>query len=131
MTGEGRVLSTDGSLAVVEISKSSACGHDCASCGACSNPSYTMTVRNPVSAREGDVVIIESPTAAVLKNCFMLYILPVFLLIGAVLLGEIFALGAYGIFVYMIFFVSWLLLIRRRNRSHKSVDVISAVKKDR
>lgn len=127
MTGEGKVISVDGLLAVVEIRKSSACGHDCASCGACTNPSYTVTVQNPVSACPGDVVSIETLTGEVLKNCFVLYILPVIFMICASIVSEIYDLGMYGIFVYVILLGLWFALIRYRNKAHIPSDVISAV----
>ncbi len=130
MTGSGRVISTDGQLAVVEISRASACGHDCASCGACSNPSYTMTVKNPISAKQGDIVSIETPTGAVLKNCFILYILPVLIMIAASLACEAFKLGVYGLLVYALPLWLWFMLIKYRNKAKKIVDVISAVKKE-
>ena len=58
MTGEAVVVSVWGSEATVKISKSSACGHDCASCGACSNPSYEISVINKIGADIGDKVLI-------------------------------------------------------------------------
>lgn len=131
MTGEGKVLSADGAFALVEIAKSSACGHDCASCGACSNPSYTITVLNPISAEPGDIVSIETPTAAVLRHCFILYILPVLIMLGAALLCEVFSLGVYGILAYTLPLAVWFALIRHRNKSHKAADVISGVVKKR
>ena len=80
MTGEAVVVSVCQNQATVKISKSSACGHDCASCKACSNPSYEISVINKIGANAGDKVLIETRTSSVLFASFLLYILPVCLL---------------------------------------------------
>jgi len=72
-----------GNEAVVRISKASACSHDCSQCGGCSNPTYNMTVCNPVGAKLGDRVQIEASSSKVHVMAFLLYIVPVLFLIAA------------------------------------------------
>lgn len=134
MTGEGIVVSVSNGEAVVRISKSSACGHDCASCGACSNPSYEMAVLNPVGAKAGDTVVIESQSSKILGLSFLLYMLPVFLMIVATFVCEAYSLGLYSILIFVCLFSAWFLLIRYTNKRLKiqniAVKIVNHSQKD-
>lgn len=126
MTGEAIVVSVCGDKAIVKISKSSACGHDCASCKACSNPSYEISVINKIGAKVGDKVLIETKTSKVLFASFLLYILPVVLLIlGAVILEEN-PTGLWNVFVFIPLVLVWLLIIRLTNKKLKIKNEIVA-----
>lgn len=126
MTGEAVVVSVCGNEAVVKISKSSACGHDCASCKACSNPSYEISVINKIGANVGDKVLIETKTSKVLFASFLLYILPVFMLIiGAVVLEEN-PMGLWSVFVFISMALVWLLIIKLTNKKLKIKNEIVA-----
>ena len=124
MTGEGIVVSSFGTDAIVSISKSSACGHDCASCGACSNPSYEIKVQNPLGAKEGDRVVIETDSKKVLAVSLLLYVLPVFLLILSALLCEVYSLGLFGIAVFAVLLIIWIFLIKLVNKKTKIKNTI-------
>lgn len=126
MTGEAIVVSVCGDEAIVKISKSSACGHDCASCKACSNPSYEISVINKIGAKAGDKVLIETKTSKVLFASFLLYILPVFLLIiGAIILEEN-PIGLWNVFVFILLSFVWLLIIKLTNKKLKIKNEIVA-----
>lgn len=77
MVGKGVVIKTDGITATVKVHKSSACGHDCGECRLCSNPEIEVEILNPIGAKVGDTVTIGTDTAKVLKDAFMLYMLPI------------------------------------------------------
>ena len=134
MTGEAVVVSVWGSEATVKISKSSACGHDCASCGACSNPSYEISVINKIGADIGDKVLIETKTSKVLFASFLLYILPVFLLITGAVICEENPMGLWSIFVFGSIALVWLLIIKLTNKKLKIkneiVKILEKSKKD-
>ena len=127
MTGEGIVVSSIGSDAVVSISKSSACGHDCASCGACSNPSYEIKVSNPIGAKKGDRVVIETDTKKVLAVSLVLYVLPVFLLILSAFSCEAYSLGVYSIAVFAVLLILWFFLIKLVNKKTRIKNTIVRV----
>lgn len=127
MIGEGAVVSVSPGEAVVKISKSSACGHDCASCGACSNPSYEMKVADPIGVNAGDRVVIESETSKILFISFVLYMLPVFVLIAVSFVCEAYSLGYFSILVYVPLVVLWLVLIKITNKKAKLRNVITKV----
>ncbi len=124
MTGEGIVVSSFGSDAVVSISKSSACGHDCASCGACSNPSYEIKVSNPVGAKKGDRVVIETDTKKVLAVSLVLYVLPVFILIASACLCEVYSFGVCSVAVFALLLSLWFLLIKLVNKKTRIKNTI-------
>ena len=77
-------------MAQVIRTRESACSGDCHKCAGCGAQQETMilTVHNPIGARAGDLVVIESATGPVLKAAAMLYILPVVLFLASYLAGE-------------------------------------------
>lgn len=73
-------LAGDG-WAEIEVRRASACGHDCAQCaGGCSELTRSGPVcvlaRNPVGARPGDRVVVESSTKSILGFAAVVYLLP-------------------------------------------------------
>ena len=127
MTGKGLVVFVSGTEAKVQISKSSACGHDCASCGACNNPTYEITVSNPVGAKKGDRVEIETKTSSVLGVSFLLYILPVFILIISALMCDSLNLGYYSILVFGVLLSLWYGAIKTLNKKIKIQNTITQI----
>ena len=67
--------------AEVAVKRQSACGHDCSKCGGgCSELMVSSTVAviaaNPVRARLGDTVRVESSTGGVLGAAVVVYLVP-------------------------------------------------------
>lgn len=91
-----RVLTNnpDGSAQVVCV-RQSACSGDCHKCSGCGAVEQAMifTARNPIGARPGDIVNVESATGPVLKAAAVLYMLPLVLFIAGYLLGMQWQLG--------------------------------------
>ena len=91
-----RVLNCDdkGSAQVVCV-RQSACSGDCHKCSGCGAVEQAMifTARNPINARPGDLVIVESATGPVLKAAAVLYLLPLVLFVAGYLLGMQWNLG--------------------------------------
>jgi len=124
MTGEGIVISISDGKATIRISKSSSCGHDCASCGACSNPTYEMTVNDPISCKAGDRVIIETDTSKILSISFLLYIFPVFILILCALVSDAYSLGLYSLPLFICLLSFWFIIIKLVNKKAKPKHAI-------
>lgn len=74
---------------VVRI-RESACSGDCHKCAGCGAARETIVFQaeNPIRAKEGELVIISSESAPVLKAATILYLVPVILFFGFYLLGE-------------------------------------------
>ena len=70
----------DGTAAVIHV-RESACSGDCHKCSGCGAAKETVifTADNPIGARPGDLVKVESSTAPVLKAAMVLYVLPLIL----------------------------------------------------
>ena len=84
----------DGTAQVMLV-RESACSGDCHKCSGCGAVAQKMllTVRNPIGAKPGDLVNIESASGPVLKGAAILYMLPLALFIGCYLVGMQWHLG--------------------------------------
>lgn len=75
-----------GEIALIDVLRKSACSGDCSSCKGCSghHPEQTIRVRaeNPVGAKAGDRVWVESETREVFTSIGIAYILPIVLMIA-------------------------------------------------
>ena len=81
--------------AKVACLRQSACSGDCHKCSGCGAVEQTMvfTARNPIGARPGDMVTVESATGPVLKAAAVLYLMPLVLFIAGYLVGMQWGLG--------------------------------------
>ena len=83
MTQQGTIKKLlPGGRAEVEVTRRSACGHDCAKCGGCGGletQTLYVTARNHTDAGIGDRVLIEGETGRVLGLAALVYMLPLVL----------------------------------------------------
>lgn len=71
----------DDGLAEVVVERLGICGGDCSECGECRYEHLMKSVvQNPIGARRGQHVIIETPTKGVVKGALVIYILPLVML---------------------------------------------------
>ena len=82
----------DAHIAEVVHIRESACSGDCHKCSGCGAAQETMVFQaeNPIRAKEGELVIISSQSAPVLKAAAIVYLLPVLLFVALYLLGATF-----------------------------------------
>ena len=82
-------------MAQVACLRQSACSGDCHKCSGCGAVEQTMifTARNPIGARPGDIVNVESATGPVLKAAAVLYMLPLVLFVAGYLVGMQWGVG--------------------------------------
>ena len=96
MTQTVRVFrcNSDGTAEVFCV-RESACSGDCHKCSGCGAVKQTMrfTARNPIGARAGDEVVVESRTGPVMAAAFVLYVLPLVLFFLGYALGSIWRKG--------------------------------------
>ena len=85
-----RQVHDDGTADVIHI-RESACSGDCHKCSGCgaAKEAVVFTADNPIGARAGDLVKVESSTAPVLKAAAVLYILPLVLFFLGYYLGTL------------------------------------------
>lgn len=98
MQNKAIVLRVDGEVATVEVMRASACegchnNHDGQGCAACSltgaGQKFSAPALNPIGAREGDLVEVETGTGRVLSYAFLVFVLPLLLGLGAYLVSGL------------------------------------------
>jgi len=93
-----RHIYEDGSAQVIRV-RESACSGDCHKCAGCGAQQQTMLLdaRNPIGAKPGDLVIIQSQSGPVLAAAAVLYVSPIVLFFVGYLAGALLAhQGALG-----------------------------------
>lgn len=89
MNQTGIVEKADGKIAVVRISRKSACGENCASCkGGCMPTEQIIEAKNVSGAKVGDRVSLYMPSKTVLGAAVTVYIIPLALLIIAYVIAS-------------------------------------------
>ena len=73
----------DGDHAVISVPRKSACGHDCEECAGCgvSGAAVRAKAINPVGAKPGQKVVVQSDTKKMLRIVALVYLIPVVLFI--------------------------------------------------
>lgn len=99
MTQIGQVEKATGNQATVLVRRASACGENCAHCkGACTPTAHRARVDNPIGAKKGDLVKIETPDGVVLRSAILVYIVPIAVMFAAfALVYTLTANGDFGI----------------------------------
>lgn len=71
--------------------RESACSGDCHKCSGCGAAKETMLLeaQNPIGARSGDLVVIKSESAPVMKAVGVFYVLPLVLFFLGYWLGDL------------------------------------------
>ena len=129
MTQQGTIKKLlPGGMAEIEVTRRSACGHDCAKCGGCGGletQTLYVTARNKTDARVGERVLIEGETGQVLGLAVLVYVLPIVLFfVGYVLSSLLFeggAAGAIGGGVLFAVGILYAILYSRRMKARNEV----------
>jgi len=79
----------DGTALVMHV-RESACSGDCHKCSGCGAAKETVLLKaeNPIGARRGDLVKLESASGPVLKAAAVLYMLPILLFFAGYFAGD-------------------------------------------
>jgi len=99
----------DGTALVVHV-RESACSGDCHKCSGCGAAKETLLLKaeNPIGARRGDLVKLESATGPVLKAAAVLYMLPMLLFFAGYFAGD--SLWQRGALVGCLAFVAGIVI---------------------
>lgn len=79
----------DGTAVVIHV-RESACSGDCHKCSGCgaAKEAVLFDAANPIGAKRGDLVKVESATGPVLKAAIVLYVIPLILFFLGYYLGD-------------------------------------------
>ncbi len=77
-------------LARISVPRKTACGHDCEECAGCgmTGAAIYATAKNPVDAKPGEKVVVESSTQKLLGVVALVYLLPVILFLAGYFMTE-------------------------------------------
>ena len=98
-----RQVHPDGTATVIHI-RESACSGDCHKCSGCgaAKEAIVLEAQNPIGAKPGDLVKVESETGPVLKAAAVMYMVPMILFFVGYAIGE--ALRLSGAWMGGVFF---------------------------
>ena len=84
-----RQVHEDGTATVIHI-RESACSGDCHKCSGCgaAKEAILLDAKNPIGAKPGDLVTVESETGPVLKAAMVMYMLPMVLFFAGYAIGA-------------------------------------------
>jgi sigma-E factor negative regulatory protein RseC len=86
----GLVVSRRNENVVIEVTRSSACGDKCGSCGGnCEKRVIKAEVKNRLNAKIGDYIEVEVADKSILKAALIVYIMPLALLFVGIWLGYL------------------------------------------
>ncbi|WDV47571.1 SoxR reducing system RseC family protein [Clostridiaceae bacterium M8S5] len=81
----GYVFDVEGKRATIDVKRVSACGENCADCSSsCKMPTVRVNVENTLEAKKGDYVEISSESKTILKYTFLIYGIPLIIMLGAI-----------------------------------------------
>jgi len=129
----GRVVSTSGKYAKVEVIRSSACGEKCSSCkGGCTKNASYIQVENTANAQPSQFVMLQVDTKTVMGAAFFAYILPLIMLIVGIAVGTFifsklrlpFPSELFTFFIGMAFMTLSYGMVRYFDSSYKSKEKI-------
>lgn len=85
----------DSKHVMISVPRKSACGHDCEECAGCgvSGAAVKAKALNPVGARPGEKVVVESSTKQMLHIVVLVYTIPVVLFILGYLIPALMGSG--------------------------------------
>ena len=129
MTQQGTIKKLlPGGMAEIEVTRRSACGHDCAKCGGCGGletQTLYVTARNEAEANVGERVLIEGETGQVLGLAVLVYVLPIVLFFVGYALGSVLfeggAAGAIGGGVLFVAGILYAMFYSRRMKARNEV----------
>lgn len=123
-----KALNPDGTAKVLHL-RQSACSGDCHKCSGCgaAQEAMLLTAENPIGAKPGDRVVIQSETGPVLKGAAVLYMLPLVLFfLGYALGAALWQLGGLvGCLAFVLAIALCVLYDRKIGKKQKSIYTIT------
>jgi len=117
---KGMVLSQGGSRVEVKILPEGECDSTCPLKSACRKKDLVVDAENVVNANQGDEVKVKIETSYYYNALFLIFILPLILMIGGYFLGSnIFQSENVGYIFTVLSLLIWLLVLRFTSKFYK------------
>lgn len=132
MTKEGKVISVNGNMAYIVSFKESSCGENCAHCTLnCTKKSIKFYAINKAGAKAGDDVIVYADSKDIYLSSFLLYVLPVILIMASVFFGSlVLKSDILSIVFCLISLILWVGIIKIMNKKEIKHTVLKVVNKN-
>ena len=104
MNKQGVVEKVEGNNVTVKITRDSSCGENCAMCNACPGKNMHVTLKTDIPLSLNDRVLRETNSSRVLFWAFMVYILPIILLIVGYAIFTLYIGLAFMVISFVILF---------------------------
>lgn len=129
MKNIGVVTEINNGRAKLRFIKESACGGNCASCGGCSSKPIEIETENILKAEVLDKVEVESDSGKILFSAFVLYIVPILVLIFVYLAADnLFSEFSSVIISIVCFFLSFVGVKKYGNNIKIQTKMIRIIK---
>lgn len=110
----GIIENVEGTKITVRIERDSSCGENCAMCNACPGKNMMITLDTDIKFSAGDKVKLETNTKYVLLSAFLVYILPIILLIVGYAVHTLYL----GLALMVISFIILFFIDKKINTKH-------------
>ena len=90
MNKTGTVEFINGEYVSIKIKRDSSCGENCAMCNACPGKNMTVNLQTDKNLKVGDTVKLETNTKYILLSSFLVYIVPIILLIAGYAIANLY-----------------------------------------
>lgn len=108
----GQVKKIKGEYAVVAIKRDSMCGGSCASCGMCNMKDTEITVKNTLSAKEGDFVFVEMKDSGLLAATLVYFVPCLIIVLGVILNSMLNLSGKTTVILIVCLTVLWYIILK-------------------
>lgn len=123
MENKGRVAYTKDEFAYINLPRKGSCGDNCASCKvACAANVHLIKVYNSQNVKKGDEVELELGTGDFLKMSFLLYIVPLIVMVASIIGLETYTKNtvlsiSIGLILTAVSFPLIHLYVRKKNKT--------------
>ncbi len=83
----GFVKKTLGDKVEIEVSRISGCGGGCKTCSGCDTPGHSLIIKNNLNVKVGDIVKVKGEVKNIMKYTFIVYFIPLSMLLLGVFSG--------------------------------------------
>ena len=106
------------------------CGESCGSCNLCGKSETFVFAQNDANAQKGDRVVLEMDSSSGLKAAFLVYGMPLLILIAGIIIISLFNFNqAKGLLLVLVAIVLWFFVIKLVDRNMKPTARVTEVQK--